>query len=645
MRRSLPAGSWLQDGSLRLRDTPMILMYHGVADVTEDPNRLCVSPARFAGQMAGLARLGLRGVGIGALVEAMRAGRQRGLVGITFDDGYVSVLDAALPVLRRHGFGATAYIISDRIGGTNVWDEGPVWPLMTADQLRELAAAGIEIGSHAATHMHLAEATPEQLAAEVSGSKARLAGLLGTEIRSFAYPYGSMNAAARQAVRDAGYEHACAVEASLPEMGLMALPRIYVGQQDDAMRLAAKRVLYRGRIALSSRPRATGPHSPQRENSMKVLHVITGLDAGGAELQLAMILRRTRHQSDVVTLYNPGPVAEMIRARGTSVRDIGMQRNTELPALLRLRKLIKDGQYDVVHTHLYRAQIYARPAARLAGTPVVLTTEHSIGETHIERRKMTRGVRALYLGSEMFSHATIAVSDIVKDRLVRWGVRPGKVVVIPNGVDTDGLGFDAGARDRVRAQFGISPDTYVIGALGRLDPNKRVDLTMEAAAPMLGEACKILVIGRGEDQARLEAAARRIGVTEHVIFGGYQSDTTAMLAAFDLYVAASVQETFGLSVLEALASGLPVLYTTCPALDGIQTERARMVAGTVEALRDEIRKEIDTGPRPRVADSKVFERYGIESVVSRIDDLYEKILATRPRRARRKVARRRRAAA
>jgi glycosyltransferase involved in cell wall biosynthesis len=373
---------------------------------------------------------------------------------------------------------------------------------------------------------------------------------------------------------------------------------------------------------------------------MKVLHVITGLDAGGAELQLAMILRHTRHESDVVTLYNPGPVAEQIEAQGTTVRDIGMQSNTELPALLRLRKLIKDGCYDVVHTHLYRTQIYARPAARLAGTPVVLTTEHSIGETHIERRKMTRGVRALYLTSELFSDATIAVSDIVKDRLVRWGVRSGKITVIPNGVDTDGLGFDAAARNRVREQFGISPDTYVIGALGRLDPNKRVDLTMEAAAPMLGERCKILVIGRGEDQARLEAAAERIGVTEHVIFGGYQKDTTAMLAVFDLYVAASLQETFGLSVLEALASGLPVLYTTCPALDGIQTERARMVAGTVDAMRDEIRKEVEAGPRPRVADSTVFDRYGIESVVHRIDDLYEQVLASRPRRAQRRVARR-----
>jgi glycosyltransferase involved in cell wall biosynthesis len=232
------------------------------------------------------------------------------------------------------------------------------------------------------------------------------------------------------------------------------------------------------------------------------------------------------------------------------------------------------------------------------------------------------------------------VSDIVKDRLVRWGVRPGKITVIPNGVDTDELGFDQEARARVRAEFGISADTYVIGALGRLDPNKRVDLTMEAAAPMLNDRCKILVIGRGEDQARLEAAAQRLGVTEHVIFGGYQSDTAAMMAAFDLYIASSVQETFGLSVLEALASGLPVLYTTCPALDGIQTERARMVAGTPEALRDEIRKEHESGPRARVADSKVFERYGIESVVSRIDDQYDEALAARPRRVRRAAARR-----
>ena len=245
--------SWLHDGQLRLREVPMILMYHGVAEVAEDPNLLCVSPSRFAEHMAWLERRGLRGVGIGTLVDAMRAGRQRGLVGITFDDGYLSVLEAALPELQRRGFGATAYIISDRLGGTNEWDEGPSWPLMTVGQVRELAGAGIEIGSHAATHLRLAGASPEQLTAEVGDSKASLAALLGTEIRGFAYPYGSMDAAARRAVLDAGYEYACAVEASTAEIGLMALPRIYVGQQDDGVRMTAKRLLYRGRIALRGR--------------------------------------------------------------------------------------------------------------------------------------------------------------------------------------------------------------------------------------------------------------------------------------------------------------------------------------------------------------------------------------------------------
>ena len=199
--------------------------------------------------------------------------------------------------------------------------------------------------------------------------------------------------------------------------------------------------------------------------------------------------------------------------------------------------------------------------------------------------------------------------------------------MIPNGLEIAALAFDPAARERAREQFGIGPDTYVIGALGRIDENKRVELTVEAAAPMLGERCKILVIGRGDHRTEVEAAAARLGVTDHVIFGGFQPDTAAMMAAFDLYVASSVQETFGLAVLEAMASGLPVVYTVCPALDGIQTSQARQVAGTAEAMRAEIRKAVEAGPQPREPDSAVFDRYGMESVARQIDDLYERILA------------------
>jgi peptidoglycan/xylan/chitin deacetylase (PgdA/CDA1 family) len=238
---------------LALMRVPMVLMYHGVADVAEDPNQLCVTPGRFAEQMATLQRLGLRGVGVAALVDAMRAGRPRGLVGITFDDGYASVLEAAVPELRRRGFTATVFVISGRLGGTNAWDHGPSWPLLSASQVAEVANAGLEIGSHGATHVRLAGLAAAQLEAEVSGSRTRLGGLIGAAVRGFAYPYGSMDAAARRAVRDAGYDYACAVETPSAHLGFWALPRIYVGQRDGAARLRAKHLLYRGYIAAKGR--------------------------------------------------------------------------------------------------------------------------------------------------------------------------------------------------------------------------------------------------------------------------------------------------------------------------------------------------------------------------------------------------------
>jgi peptidoglycan/xylan/chitin deacetylase (PgdA/CDA1 family) len=240
---------------LSLRKLPMILMYHAVADATVDPNQLCVPPQRFASQMAWLAAHGLRGVGTATLVEAMRIGTQRGLVGITFDDGYASVLEHALPVLQRHGFGATAFVIAGRIGGRNDWDEGTPWPLLTADRIRALAAAGLEIGSHSVTHVSLVGLAPGQLAAEVARSRSELAALVGREIAGFAYPYGSMDAMARQAVQDAGYSYACAVDTPPDALSLMGLPRIYIGPHDTDLHMTVKRYLFRSYIAYKGRRR------------------------------------------------------------------------------------------------------------------------------------------------------------------------------------------------------------------------------------------------------------------------------------------------------------------------------------------------------------------------------------------------------
>jgi glycosyltransferase involved in cell wall biosynthesis len=358
---------------------------------------------------------------------------------------------------------------------------------------------------------------------------------------------------------------------------------------------------------------------------VKVLHVITGLGVGGAELQLRAMLRHTRHDADVVTLYNPGSVADMIRADGGAVRSLGMHSNTQLSSLLRLHRIIRAGRYDVVHTHLYRSQVYGRPAAWLAGTPVVLSTEHSIGETHLERRKMTQGVRALYLATDLFSDMTIAVSAAVRDRLARWGMRARKMVVIPNGVDLDRVAFDPAGRDKVRAELGIGADDYVILLLGRLDPNKRFDLAIKAAAPSLGSAVKVVVVGGGAERGHLEDTARDCGVAGSVVFAGERHDVAAVLSASDLLVASSRQETFGLCVLEALANGVRVLYTTCPALEGMDIESARPVPSTVADMGAAVAAEVNAGHRERKPDPAVAEEFGIAAVTGRIDDLYERL--------------------
>jgi glycosyltransferase involved in cell wall biosynthesis len=366
--------------------------------------------------------------------------------------------------------------------------------------------------------------------------------------------------------------------------------------------------------------------------TMKVLHLITGLGVGGAELQLRSILQYTRHDAEVVTLYNPGPVADMIRADGGRVRSLGMTSNTQITALNELRRMIAHGRYDVVHTHLYRSQIYGRPAAWLAGVPVIVSTEHSIGETHLERRKMTASVRALYLATERMSDMTVAVSETVRERLITWGVPGRKVAVIPNGVDLTRVEFDLTARGKVRAEFGLAPSDYVIGVLGRLDPTKQFDLVIEAAAPLLGDGRRLLIVGKGDEREHLEEVARSCGVADRVIFAGERHDVAAMLSAMDLFVASSKQETFGLSVLEALANGAPVLYTTCPALEGLDVSQATQVPSSASGIRDAMTVELAAGRRDRAAEPAVEKAYGIQAVTAQIDDLYEQLAHRSTRR-------------
>ncbi len=200
----------------RRRGVP-VLMYHQVAPHRPGSslNAWRVPPHEFGRQLDLLARLGLTGVALRDLLdEPPRPGDRR--VVLTFDDGYDGVRTAALPLLIERGFVATVFVVSGKLGGTNDWDgESPGDALLSEEGLRELAAAGLEIGSHGATHRALPEVPDPELAAETRGSRERLERVIGAPVVSFCYPYGTWNARAAAAVKDAGFRAATVIRGGL----------------------------------------------------------------------------------------------------------------------------------------------------------------------------------------------------------------------------------------------------------------------------------------------------------------------------------------------------------------------------------------------------------------------------------------------
>jgi len=219
---------------------PMVLMYHSIAPCHKDPYKGTVSPQRFERQMRWLRKNRLRGVSMGELLEAMDEGSARGLVGLTFDDGYQDFVSYAMPVLDQYRFTATVFALPGRLGGHNEWDaDRPRKELLTAEELRGIAQAGVEIGSHGLMHVSLPDADDAVLRAETVDSRAALQELLGRQVRGFCYPYGDLSARVVTAVQAAGYDYACAIAPSAA-IGRYAIPRTGIQHGDSSWRLYAK---------------------------------------------------------------------------------------------------------------------------------------------------------------------------------------------------------------------------------------------------------------------------------------------------------------------------------------------------------------------------------------------------------------------
>lgn len=210
-----------------------ILMYHEIATRKDSSSPLAVPPDSFAAQLEHLREAGFTGLTVTALASALisdPAGLPERPIALTFDDGFADFHDAALPLLDRYGFPATVFVTTGWIAEAGHVAGGRPGRMLCWNQIREAAAAGVEIGAHSHRHPQLDQISLSSLRDELVTSKSMLEYGLGFAVPSMAYPYGYSNVRVRRVACEAGYSCACAVGNVIagPGRDPLALPRLTI---------------------------------------------------------------------------------------------------------------------------------------------------------------------------------------------------------------------------------------------------------------------------------------------------------------------------------------------------------------------------------------------------------------------------------
>jgi glycosyltransferase involved in cell wall biosynthesis len=299
---------------------------------------------------------------------------------------------------------------------------------------------------------------------------------------------------------------------------------------------------------------------------------------GGPEKTILLGTRRTDPRRFAITVCYVRDLSD--RSFGVSGRadQLGIdyvelaERGSFDPALWpALRRLARDSSIDIVHSHDYKTELLALLLARFEGT-IPLATAH--GWTGHSRRE-----RWLYypLDRQMLRRfpVTIAVSGQIRSELVRAGARPERVRVVLNGIDHREFRRDRSHEAAVRHELGAGDADIIVGSAGRLEPQKRFDLLIEACALVRARwpTLRLVIAGDGSLRQPLKELARRL-LPDACHFLGQRHDVARLHHGFDLYAQSSDYEGTPNSVLEAMALETPVVAT--------------MAGGTAEMTRDRI---------------------------------------------------------
>jgi glycosyltransferase involved in cell wall biosynthesis len=351
---------------------------------------------------------------------------------------------------------------------------------------------------------------------------------------------------------------------------------------------------------------------------VRALTVIAEMGSGGAETVVAdLAVHRLEQGDDVGVASGGGWRADELARVGVHTVDVPLRAPGPVSVLRtagRLRREVASRPVGLVHAHNVRASVAARLGTR--GTPMVTTVHGLADEDYPRAARLLRR-----------SDLVVAVSQDVAGRLSTAGLPEQRLRLIENAVPA----ADDVDRAAARGELGLDPARPVVLCVARLAPPKRVDLLLDAWSGTAIDAL-LLVAGDGPDRSSLEH--RAAGLDGRVRFLGDRRDVRRLLAAADVLVLPSDREGLPMTVLEAMAAGVPVVASAVGGLASFDPETIALVPpGSASALGDAVRRALaDPGRSRRVAEvarEVVRRRYSSAGMRSAYENLYEELLGGR----------------
>jgi len=390
----------------------------------------------------------------------------------------------------------------------------------------------------------------------------------------------------------------------------------------------------------------------QESGRARVLHVIETLGSGGAERLLHTNLKHLdsrRFESRVVTVFAEGTHwREPIQALGVSVESLDCRGPRDLPgAVSRLQRRLQEERGDLIHTHLWAANIVGRLAGKRSGAPVISSIHnpdyepHTFADDTSAVRVKRRVVQALDRWTARRCRRMIAVSDYVRECAVRsLGFPRERIDLLYNPIDAAELLAPAGrTRPELLREWGLPLESLLLLNVGRVSSQKGFLYAVQALPAILKQhpeahLLSVGAAGHPEWLERLQQEARTLGVAAHVHFLGPRRDVPDLLRACDLFVFPSLYEGLGIALAEAMAAGCACIATTTGPLPEILRQNVEGVlvppadapafaAAVCELLGDPARRAV----LGRAASASALAKFDPTLAARRLETIYETVLA------------------